>query len=302
MSNIIQVDTISDVHHILGLEKPAHPLVSMIPVDERITDFDYGDASYVLGFYQISLKSGISGSMTYGRNNYDFQEGTMVFTRPAQAMSFKDTRRERGATGWTLLFHPDLIRKSELGKTIDKYSFFSYEIREALHVSETERASLTELVHKIEVELRQNMDRHTQKLIVANIELLLDYCVRYYDRQFYVRTNLNQDVVTRFEQLLQQYFNSEQPLENGLPTVKYCGEQLNMSPSYLSDLLKKESGRNAQQHIQDAIIERAKTRLLGTNESISQIGYGLGFEYPQHFSKLFKACTGMSPLAYRKVH
>lgn len=302
MSNIIQIDTISQVHDILGLGKPKHPLVSVIPIDERMTTFDYGNATYVFGFYQVSLKAGICGEITYGRNSYDFQEGSVVLTKPEQAMSFKDVQDEPGTQGWTLIFHPDLIRKSELGKNIQNYNFFSYEVHEALHLSEDEKHSLTELVKKIESEYNQNIDQHTQKLIINTIELLLNYCTRYYDRQFYLRTNLNQDMVTRFENLLLEYFASEASLEFGLPTVKYCGDKLNMSPSYLSDLLKKETGKTAQQHIQDTLIDQAKTLLLNSNEQISQIAYGLGFEYPQHFSKLFKTRTGMSPMEYRRIN
>lgn len=302
MSNIVQFKTISEIHKALGLDKPAHPLVSIISIDERVTEFDYGDATYVFDFYQVSLKSGISGNMTYGRNSYDFQEGMMVFTKPGQAMSFKNAEAEVGERGWILLFHPDLIRRSELGKNIEGYSFFSYEIHEALHLSDREKHTLTDLVEKIVCEYQQNIDRHTQKLIVANIELLLNYCTRYYDRQFYVRTNLNQDLVTRFESLLREYFDSEASLESGLPTVKFCAEALSMSPSYLSDLLKKETGKTAQQHIQDSIVDRAKTLLLGTDEQVSQIAYALGFDYPQHFSKLFKAHTGLSPAKYRQLN
>ncbi|MCG8029280.1 MAG: helix-turn-helix transcriptional regulator [Candidatus Thiodiazotropha taylori] len=303
MSNIIHIETISDIHAALGLDKPKHPLVTVIPIDDRIKNYDYGNATYVLGFYQVSLKAGICGEITYGRNTYDFQEGTMVFTKPGQALSFKASEEDLASEeGWTLLFHPDLIRKSSLGNNIDHYSFFSYEIHEALHLSEDERVSITGLVRKIETEYQQSIDRHTQKLIVSNIELLLDYCTRFYDRQFYVRTNLNQDFVTRFENLLRDYFNSEKPLDLGVPSVKYCGERLNMSPSYLSDLLKKETGRTVQQHIQDTVIDKAKNLLLSTNEQVSQIAYGLGFDYPQHFSKLFKSRTGMSPAEYRRLN
>lgn len=302
MNNIIQIETISQVHEELGLDKPRHPLVSVIPIDERVANYDYGDATYVFSFYQVSLKAGICGEITYGRNTYDFQEGSMVFIKPGQAVSYKPSDELSGEGGWTLLFHPDLIRKSELGRHIESYSFFSYETHEALHLSDNEKASLTELIRKIESEYGQNIDRHTQKLITANIELLLDYCTRYYDRQFYVRTNLNKDIVTRFENLLRSYFDAEQSLESGLPTVKYCGKKLNMSSSYLSDLLKKETGRTAQQHIHDAIVDRAKTLLLGTREQVSQIAYGLGFEYPQHFSKMFKTHTGMSPAEYRRIN
>ncbi|MCG7995547.1 MAG: helix-turn-helix transcriptional regulator [Candidatus Thiodiazotropha taylori] len=301
MSNIIRIETITEVHEILGLEKPAHPLVSVIPKDDHVVNFDYGDATYVLGFYQVILKSGICGTITYGRNTYDYHEGTMMFTKPGQAISVQGDRERHEGKGWILLFHPDLIRKSELGRNIENYSFFSYDVHEALHLSEKEKESLNELVKKIESEYHQNIDRHTQKLIVSNIELILDYCTRYYDRQFYVRSNLNQDIVTQFENVLREYFASEASLEYGLPTVKYCGEKLNMSPSYLSDLLKKETGKTAQQHIQDTLIDRAKTLLLSSNEQISQIAFSLGFEYPQHFSKLFKTCTGMNPTEYRRV-
>ena len=302
MSNIIRIDTIAQAHEFAGLEKPKHPLVSVVPIDRRMAEIDYGDYTYVFGFYQISLKAGICGEIRYGRNRYDFQEGTMIFTKPGQALSFSDTRDDPGVVGWTLVFHPDLIRKSELGRNIENYSFFSYEANEALHLSENEKASVTDLAKKIETEYQQNIDRHTQKLIISNIELLLDYCTRFYDRQFYVRTNLNQDLVTNFESLLRDYFASETSVDAGLPSVKYCGEQMNMSPSYLSDMLKKETGKTAQQHIQDAIVERAKNLLLSTKEQVSQIAYGLGFEYPQHFSKMFKNQTGMSPAEYRKIN
>lgn len=299
MNTIVNLDTVGQVHRALGLGPPKHPLVSILPIDERIAGFDYGDATYVFGFYQVSLKAGVKGAMTYGRNSYDFQEGSMVFSKPGQAFRFSETEAVDGAEGWTLMFHPDLIRRSDLGRTIETYSYFSYETHEALHLSLEERSILNELIGKIERELDQQIDRHTQKLIVANIELLLDYCLRYYDRQFYVRGNLNQDTISRFEELLGAYYEEDRAVEQGVPSVKYCGEHLNMSANYLSDLLKKETGLNAQQHIHQFVIERAKTQLLNSREQISRIAYGLGFEYPQHFSKLFKAKTGMSPAEYR---
>ena len=220
------------------------------PLDERIKAYDYGDATYVFGFYQIALKSGISGSILYGRNSYDFQEGTMILTKPGQAMSFTVNRDQVDGEGWVLLFHPDLIRKSEPGPVNRKIWLFAYDVHEALHLSAEEKLSLTEIIGKIQKEYASNIDRHSQKLIISNIELLLDYCARYYDRQFYVRTNLNQDIVSQFENLLTDYFSSTRPLDDGLPTVRYCGEALHMSPAYLGDLLKKETGKNAQQHIQ----------------------------------------------------
>ena len=299
MNEIIRIETISQVHEFYELEKPRHPLVSLLPINDHITNFDYGEVSYALNLYQISLKLGIKGSLLYGRNSYDFQEGTLVFTKPNQVLKVEKKEAFSGSSGWTLIFHPDLIRKSELGKTIEQYSFFSYGVHEALHLSEKERISLTELVTKIEEEYNQNIDRHSQKLIIANIELMLDYCTRYYDRQFYTRTNLNKDFVSQFEALLKDYYHSEQPLERGMLTVKQCGVELNMSAHYLSDLLKKETGKSAQEHIYQYVIGRAKTLLLSSTDSISQIAHELGFEYSQHFSKLFKSKTGMSPGAYR---
>jgi AraC-like DNA-binding protein len=269
---------------------------------EKLSDYDYGDFTYILDMYMISLKMGISGSITYGRNKYDFQEGTIVFSKPEQSLKYSDNEKVEGNNGWTLIFHPDLIRKSELGRTIDNYSFFSYEANEALHLSEDERKSLTEIVQKIENEYNQNIDRHSQELIIANIELILRYCTRYYDRQFYTRTNINKDSVSKFKNFLKDYYNSENPLDLGVPTVKYCAAELNMSPHYLSDMLRKETGKSAQEHIYNFLINMAKTRLLASDESVSQIAYELGFEYPQHFSKLFKSKTGVSPAEYRKVN
>ena len=301
MNEIFRIRSISQVHDFFKLEKPKHPLVSVIRVD-NIANYNFGNFRYAIDLYNISFKSGVSGSITYGRNSYDFQEGTIMFTSPGQIMEFDDHGEVSEHTGWTLLFHPDLIRKSELGRNIDNYTFFSYDVNEALHLSDDEKKSLTEIIQKIEKEYNQNIDKHSQKLIISNIELLLDYCTRYYDRQFYTRTNLNKDIVSKFEHLLREYYQSDKPLFHGFPTVKYCGAEMNMSPNYLSDLLKKETGKNAHEHIHDFIIDKAKTNLLGSSESISQIAYDLGFEYPQHFAKLFKSKTGMSPSEYRTLN
>ena len=299
MSDKVRIQTVSQVHEFFGYGKPKHPLVSILPITDEMTNFDYGAFTYVFDLYQISLKKAIKGSITYGRNSYDFQEGTMVFTKPDQALKIENNEDYQGASGWTLIFHPDLIRKSELGKSIEKYSFFSYEVAEALHLSDEEQKTLTDVIEKIEREYDQIIDRHSQELIISNIKLLLDYCTRYYDRQFYTRTNLNKDFVSSFESLLKEYYQSGKPIEKGVPSVKYCGEELNMSSHYLSDMLKKETGRSAQDHIYFFLIERAKTKLLNTEDSISQVAYSLGFEYPNHFSKLFKSKTGLTPGEYR---
>ncbi|USD39744.1 AraC family transcriptional regulator [Ferrimonas sp. SCSIO 43195] len=200
------------------------------------------------------------------------------------------------------MFHPDLIRGSALGQAIDSYHFFDYEVNEALHLSDLEKRNITELVLKIESEIGQNLDAHSQDLIVTNIELLLKYCSRYYDRQFYTRTNLNSDISQKFSALLKSYYYEQQQLEAGVPSVRYCAEQLNISTSYLSDLLKKETGRNAQDHIHHFVINKAKTLLLSSDATVSQIAFQLGFEYSQHFSRLFKAKVGQTPRDYRSVH
>lgn len=301
MSEFIRIKTIAEVHRVFGMEKPKHPLVSVLPIDERMTNFDYGDSKYLFDFYQISFKSGFSGAFSYGRNSYDFEEGSLVFMKPNQVVKFDNQEVYSESSGWTLLFHPDLVRKSQLGKEIENYSFFGYGVNEALHLSEDEKNSLTELVQKIEKEYKQNIDKHSQELIIANIEMLLKYSKRFYDRQFYTRTNLNKDIISKFEMVMSDYYRSNQPNELGVLSVKFCAQQLNMSSNYFGDLIKNETGQSAKEHIQNFIIEKAKTRIISSAEPLSQIAYDLGFEYPQSFNKLFKAKTGISPGAYRRT-
>ena len=302
MKKIIRVKSITEVHDIFGFDKPKHPLVSLLPIDERMTQFDYGNNNYTFDFYQISLKEGLKGSWTYGRNSYDFSEGTMTFLKPNQVIKVETSGERERNGGWTLIFHPDLIRKSNLGRTIEEYSFFNYEVSEALHLSDDEKQSLKELAKKIEREYQQNIDKHSQEIIIANIEMMLKYCKRYYDRQFYTRTNLNKDLISKFEKVMHDYYNSDNPAEHGLLSVKYCAKVLNMSSNYLGDLIKNETGRSAKDHIHDFIINSAKTTILGSNKTISEIAYNLGFEHPQSFNKLFKARTGMSPSQYRNLN
>ena len=298
MRDIIRIKSIDQIHKALGIGAPKHPLVTVIPLEDLVS-YDYGEYTYVMELYHISLKCGIDGAITYGCNSYDFHDGTLVFSKPEQTLYYDSSIETSNCSGWTLFFHPDLIRKSELGRTIEKYTFFSYEANEALHLSETERESITNLVKKIEEEYIQNIDKHSQRLIISNIHLLLDYCTRYYDRQFITRTERNKDIISEFENLLNNYFSSESLSEIGLPSVKYCAEQLHLSANYLSDLLKKETGKNGTEHIQYCVIEKAKDRLLSSTISVSEIAYDLGFEYPQYFSKLFKKNTGMTPAEYR---
>jgi YesN/AraC family two-component response regulator len=204
--------------------------------------------------------------------------------------------------GWSIFFHPNLIRKSPLATTIPDYHFFNYDIHEALHLSDKEKATLTECVLKIEQEINQNIDKHSQELIIHNIEAILKYGLRYYDRQFAVRTNQSQDHISKFESFLKNYFNQNQQLETGIPTVEICGKAMNMSGKYLSDLLKVETGKSLIEHIHLFIVEQAKSTLLNSSLSVSEISYSLGFDYPQHFSKLFKTKTGLSPSEYRYLN
>ena len=300
MKEIYCVKTINEVHQMLGLESPKHPLITIIRKWPEI-DFDFENIKLTSDLYLISMKGKIEGTtFQYGKNSYDFADGTLVFLAPKQVASFADPIEELDDSGWTIMFHPDLIRRSELGKEIENYSFFNYDTNEALHLSDVEKQSLLELVKKIDLELNQNIDKHSHDIIIQNLESILKYSYRYYDRQFYTRTNQNKDLVSIFEQYLQSYFSSSDLSKKGVPSVKQCGEAMHMSGSYLSDLLKIETGRSAKDHISSHLIEKAKTTLLNSNSSISEIAFNLGFDYPQHFSQLFKKKVGMNPTKYRK--
>ncbi|MFK7796691.1 MAG: AraC family transcriptional regulator [Aureispira sp.] len=303
MSNFLHIESIAQVHHLFNLGKPLHPLITIIREWPTI-DFDFSSAKMTSHLYLIGMKGNVQGTFHYGKNTYDYEEGTLAFLAPNQVTAFENTSNnpeiEKG--GWNIIFHPDLIRKSALGKTIKDYSFFDYSLNEALHVADKEKQTLNSLVNSIELELDQNIDQHSQDIIIANLETLLKYCKRYYNRQFYTRTNLHKDHIIKFEQYLKDYFASDELLEKGLPTLTQCGNALNMSGSYLSDLLKVETGRSAKDHIHSYIIEQAKTLLLTSNTSVSNIAYDLGFEYPQHFSKLFKNKVGTTPSAFRKLN
>ncbi len=305
MEEIIHIRSIDEVYSYLEADKPPHPLITVLRKWPK-TFLDLKQVKFTSDLYYIALKREIRGSFQYGRSSYDFQEGTILFMGPGQVASFEHVEQFEGvitpSQGWSILFHPDLIRKSELGSVIDQYSFFSYETHEALHLSDKERQFLNTLVDTIEQEVHQNFDRHSQELIVQNLETILKYSRRYYDRQFYTRTNLNKDLVSKFEGFLKSYFSSESLSIQGMPSIDQCGEALNMSGPYLSDLLRTETGRSAKDHIHSYMIEKAKTTLLNSRETVSQVAYKLGFEYPQNFSKLFKAKTGISPSEYRNLN
>lgn len=299
---MLVLNTISEVHDGLGLEKPTHPLISISKQNEL--DFSaFTEGTKVrTEVYQIWLKDGGACRLGYGRNTYDFQEGTLGFSKPGQVLTSYSTANHNEVDGFLVLFHPDLIRGSHLAETIESYSFFNYEVSEALHVSDQERATLEEIILIMCNEIKNSIDKHSQHIIVSNLELLLGYCHRYYDRQFIVRSNINKDLISSFERVLLNYYNEGKQLDKGVPSVSYCASQLNLSPNYLSDLLKKETGLPGQSHIQEFIINKAKNKLLATNDPLKSIAYELGFDYSQHFSNMFRKKTGMTPSEFRTIH
>ncbi|PKK37457.1 AraC family transcriptional regulator [Siphonobacter sp. SORGH_AS_0500] len=299
MSNIHHIETITEMYKMLPKAEVQHPLVAVVDFSSYQEQINSG-MKMTLGFYSIMFKNFCINKMKYGQQMYDFQEGSLICMAPRQLITLDEPSEPIiNATGWGLFFHPDLIRGTTLGKAIKEYSFFSYETSEALHLSEKEKNVLTGIIQKIDTELQENIDKHSQTLIVSNIELLLNYCTRYYERQFITRKHVNKDLLTKVEAVLLNYMQSPELSEKGLPTVKYLADQVNLSPNYLSDLLKKETGMNAQDRIHYYLIEEAKDLLLNSDLSISELAYKLGFAYPQYFSRLFKAKTGILPLDYR---
>ena len=296
------INSISEKHRLVSLPEPLHPLVSVIRVaDIRFTDAEIWK-NFSVNFYCISLKRNIGGKTKYGQNYYDYDKGVMTFIAPRQVMSLDDSQMDimSPASGYALLIHPDFLYKHPLAMTIKNYGFFSYAINEALHLSEKEEKNIEEIFLKIDQEY-QHIDKHTQDIILSQIDLLLNYCNRFYERQFITRKAVSHDVLSKMEQLLTDYLNDKQTLTTGLPTVEFLANQLNLSPHYLSDLLRSLTGQSAQQHIQERLIEKAKEYLSVTNLSVAEIAYQLGFERPQSFNKLFKRKTSISPLAFRQT-
>lgn len=298
---IIHVKTLSEVHKLFGLPKPKHPLVSVLRHTDLKVDKQFEAQRFSTDMYMISLKGKQQAVLKYGRNSYDFQEGTMVFIAPNQVFSAKEADFSEARDEWSILVHKDFVAQLTLGKIMADFHFFNYESNEALHLSDDEKTSLTEIVHKIEREYNQNIDKHTNEIIGINLESLLKYCQRYYDRQFITRKSLNKGILVRFENYLKDYFGKNLTVD-GIPTVAQCGRALHMSDHYLSDLLKTETGKSAKEHIDLFLVDKAKGLLLQSNQSISEIAYELGFSYPNHFSKLFKSKTGISPSEYRNFN
>jgi AraC-like DNA-binding protein len=276
-----------------------HPLVSLL-------DLSKGNplkrSKFRLDFYAIIIKDSKCGDLRYGLKHYDYEEGTIVFFGPGQVGGTEPEGEWHQPYGLALVFHPDLIKGTSLAKTIHEYSFFSYDSCEALHVSEKERALIDICFGNIETEVKQNIDKHSKKILVANIELLLKYCSRFYDRQFITRETANHQVIEKFENLLTDYILSENLQNIGLPSVTYFAEELHLSPNYLGDLLKKETGKTTLELIHLKILDLAKEKVIDTSKSISEIAYELGFKYPQHFTRLFKQKVGVSPNEWRGLN
>jgi len=298
MNEISRINTITEYNNFIGQET-LHPLVSII-------DFSQIEPFYFfrkqMGIYAIFLKEVKCGNITYGCNTYDYEEGSLLFIAPGQVYGIENSGEKQKAQGHALLFHPDLIHGTSLGRHIKDYTYFSYEIKEALHLSARERTIINDCFDKIAYELEHPIDAHSKTLIVSYLELFLNYCKRFYERQFNTRSHVNMDVLVRFEKVLDEYFSSDKPIELGLPSVSYCAERLFLSSNYLGDLLKKETGKSALEHIQLKLIDIAKEKIYDTTKSISDIAYELGFKYPQHFTRMFKKNTGFTPNEYRMMN
>jgi AraC family transcriptional regulator, transcriptional activator of pobA len=299
MNNEIgRFETIHD-YNVFNNNPTLHPLVSVVDLAKAAPR--KGSRMY-FGFYTIFLKDVKCGDLMYGRETYDYQEGTLVFLAPGQVAGVNSNGGTYQPKGFALIFHPDLIHGTALGKHIQGYNFFSYQSKEALHVSEHERQIVMDCFSKIRYELERAIDKHSKRLIVSNIELFLDYCVRFYDRQFITRDKVHSGILEKFETLLNEYYFSDKPQTNGLPSVAYCADNIHLSASYFGDLIKKETGKTAQEYIQSKVIEVAKEKIFDRSKSVNQISYELGFKYPQHFTRLFKQRVGHSPNEYRSLN
>ena len=295
MENIIKLETIQDYNNLLGT-KTLHPLVS---VTDLSTLKSIRHCRKNFGFYCVFYKELACGTLQYGRNKYDYEDCTLVFISPGQIAGINDDGETVNPKGIVLMFHADLLYGTPLARRMKDYTFFSYESNEALHMSDRERRIILNCFHEIREELEHTIDKHTKQIITSNIETLLNHCVRFYERQFVTREVVNRDLLTNFERILQQYFDSEKTSTIGLPSVQYCAEQMHLSPNYFGDLVKRETGKSAQEYIQLAIMERVKELLAESNKTISEIAYELGFKYPHHLSRIFKKVIGITPNEYR---
>lgn len=303
MKNTLEIKMVADYCRLRHYEV-LHPLISIVDFDK--VDFaKYSNEPYEAfryHCYAVFLKDAVGCKLKYGGKDYDYDEGTLVFMGPGQMVELGEYDPEYVPKGYALLFHPDLFLGADLAKKIQQYSYFSYSVYEALHLSAKERRIILSLLEKIQFELEQNLDIHSKKLIISNLELFLDYCLRFYDRQFLTREIPHQSTLNKFATLLNDYLSSEKPQKHGLPSVTYFADQLHLSPNYFGDLVKKETGKSAQEYIQVKLIEVAKEKVFDPSKSVSEVAYELGFKYPQHFSRLFKQQVGHSPREFKSLN
>jgi AraC-like DNA-binding protein len=295
-----RIKTITEFHRSRGLPPPEHPLISVIDYKDVKRPADIGEVNWILDFYQISLKIGINGKLKYGQQEYDFDEGTLFFISPNQIFRIEaDPKIQEKQSGWMLLIHPDFLWHTSLAKTINQYDFFEYSVNEALFLSKKEELTINGIIENIELEYHSVIDKFSQNIIISHIETLLNYSERFYERQFITRKITNHTILNRLEVILHDYFNNNDLISEGIPTVQFVAGELGISPNYLSRLLKTLTGQSTQQFIHDKLVEKAKEKLSTTNLSVSEIAYELGFEHPQSFTKLFKNKTNLSPLQFR---
>jgi len=298
---VCRIKTITEYHRVKGLPKPEHPLISLIDYETIKQSPENNSVHWVFDFYSISLKRDLSGKMKYGQQQYDFDEGIMFFISPNQVFGIEVEKNPNvKPSGWILLVHPDFLWKTPLAKTIKQYEYFDYTVNEALFLSDKEETTIINILKNVQHEYHSNIDKFSQDIIISQLETLLNYSERFYHRQFLTRKISNHKILNRLEEMLAEYFNNNDLIKKGLPTVQYIADKLNVSPNYLSVLLKVLTGQSTQQHIHDKLIEKAKEKLSTTDLSVSEIAYELGFEHPQSFSKLFKTKTNLSPLEFRQ--
>ncbi|MEY4047348.1 MAG: hypothetical protein RL284_899 [Bacteroidota bacterium] len=302
MSEIIHLQSIDDLHKLFNLGNSQHPLITVLDFS-KVNEHLIKNTKITMDFYSIMFKNYCKNNFKYGRKAIDFQDGNLICIAPNQIIEIDNEIEDReDKMGWGLFFHPDLIRSTSLNDHLKNYRYFDYDISEALHLSDKEKNVLFECIQKIQIELQENIDVYSQYIIVSTIELLLNYCSRFYGRQMITRSQTNKTIIAQIEIILAAYFSSAKIKDIGLPSVKFLADNVHLSPSYLSDLLRKETGKNAQEHIHFYLIDEAKNLLLNSEKNVSEIAYDLGFEYPQYFNKLFKKKTGKTPMEYRNLN
>lgn len=299
--NIIHIKSINQLLEGSGFGKATHPLIAIIDTADIVFGEEMQGLRITSDLFSIAMKDASCG-LDYGRKPYDFNEGVLFFSAPKQVFTVTKVQKLNEIKGWMLYFHPDLIRHTQLASKIDDYTFFNYEVNEALHLSEKEQSVLDNLVNLIKNEIYERIDNHSQQVLVSNIELMLSYSFRFYERQFSTRSAQNTDLVSKVESLLKNYYKTNELVLTGQPTIEYLASKCHLSPNYLSDMLSKETGRSAKAHINDFLIEKAKHLLISSTDAVSEIAYSLGFNYPHYFSRIFKKKTGKTPIEYRQMN